>query len=357
MKSIMIYVIVFTIATFLVIQGKNKSSIYNIIGIGILAIFAAGRYHVGTDMVTYEHSFARYSAYTWVELLRNSNGEILFAAIAKITYSLGGRILSWGTFATLIVVPVYLALKKYYQGISVGVAFFVFLFFYYTISFNVTRQFIAVAFIFWGLHFIYEDRFISFLVIVILATGFHSSAPIALLLWFLWDHKSHYAVVGKRRILLLLMAVILIIGYQSVIEYITTNISLFSRFDEYAETSLAGANRDLYLNILELIILMIFRKSLINADKKNEYMYTLLIITVLVSFTGFTHPQVKRIAYFFAMPSKSVLLGYLSYGFVDQSKWLSKVLVCMYAIFVFILTAYIMQQGNLIPYSFNLALE
>lgn len=359
MSSLILYFAVFAVSTYFIAKStiyKNTYNIICIIGIGILIVFAAGRFHVGTDMNTYMNMFERYSNYTWPEFFANVDGDLLFAIIAKITYSQGGRVLTWGTFAFLIILPVYTTLRKQYPDISMGVAFFAFLCFYFAISFNITRQFIAVAIIFWGLKFVFQNQFIPFLVVVIVATGFHVSAPIALLVWFLWDHKAGSAIKGKRRLAFLIGVAVLVLLYQSAIEFVTNNIDALSSYASYAETSIRGQNRDLYLNLLELAVLLYFKRFLCK-DEKNDFMYSLLIISVMIGFTGFLHPQVKRMAYYFAMPSKIVLLGNLQYGFTKNSRILAKVLICIYVATVFVLTTYILRESNLIPYRFDLFSE
>lgn len=204
--------------------------------------------------------------------------------------------------------------------------------------------------------FVFQNRVIPFLLVVIVATGFHVSAPIAFLVWFLWDHKRNCAVKGRKKIVILIGVAILVFLYQSVIEFFTSNVDVLSSYASYAETSTRGQNRDLYLNLLELAVLLFFKRFL-SEDEKNDFMYSLLIISVMIGFTGFLHPQVKRMAYYFSMPSKLVLLGNLQYGFTKNSRMGARVLICVYVVAYFILTIYILGESNLIPYRFDLFSE
>lgn len=359
MTSLIVYFGVFIIGTYFICKGtlyKNTFNILCIIGILILIIFAAGRYHVGTDMNTYMNIFTRYSSYTWSEFFSNVDGDLLYAIIAKITYSLGGRVLTWGTFATLIILPVYIALRKQYPEASMGAAFFAFLCFYFSVSFNITRQFIAVAIIFWGLKFVFQNRLILFLIVIAVATGFHASAPIAFFVWFLWDHRNNCPINGYRKIILLVGVAVIVLLYQYAIEFVANNIDALSSYATYAETSTHGRNRDLYLYLLELIALLLLKKYLCE-DEKIDFMYCLLIISVMIGFTGFLHPQVKRMAYYFSLPSRLVLFGNMHYAFTENSRIYVKLIICVYVAAVFVLTAYILGESNLIPYRFDLFSE
>ena len=66
MESVEIYLLTFLVVTGCMYQQKVNKHTFNlfaIIGVFILIIFAAGRYHVGTDINTYTNIFERYSSY------------------------------------------------------------------------------------------------------------------------------------------------------------------------------------------------------------------------------------------------------------------------------------------------------
>lgn len=356
MESVEIYLLTFLVVTGCMYQQKVNKHTFNlfaIIGVFILIIFAAGRYHVGTDINTYTNIFERYSSYDWPTFFANVDSEVLYAIIAKVTYMCGGRVLTWGTFAALITIPTYLALKKQYPGIAIEVSFFVFGFSYYTTAFNVTRQIIAVAIIFWGMQFIYKNKLLPYLIAVLIATGFHKSAVIAVVIWFLWDHKSNCPISGKRRIITIIVATVLVFFYQNALEFLSSHVTFLSTYEGYAEISTRGQNRDLYVHIIEWVIIYFLQKHM-EEDKAVVMMINMLTISVLIGFTGFTHPQVKRMAYYFEMPAKLVLAGYLPYAFSERSRWLAKFMICLWFFALFVLSAYILGEANLIPYRFDL---
>lgn len=355
MGSLITYLGVFFSSTLCLNEGRKKYHIINLwslIGLSILFVFAAGRYHVGTDCNTYIHMFERYALEPWSQILQS--GEVLFCATAKICYMLGGRVLTWGVFAGMTVIPIYLAIYKQYPELYGFAAFFSFMSLYFAFSFNITRQFIAVAFVVWGMKFVFENKLIPFVLTIILATGFHLSAPVSGLIWFLWDHKKNEPINGRKKAILLIAITIFVFGYQEVITHITGQVSILGNYAAYAETSARGQNRDLYLHIAELIALLLLKAKMRIEDERVEVMYSLLIISVLIGFTGFTHPQVKRLAYYYAVPAKMILFGYLPNCFTENSKKLAVALICIYTSAYFTLTAYILGESNLIPYNFDL---
>lgn len=355
MGSLLIYFGAFAIGALFLNEGRKKSgpiNLWSIIGLFVLIMLAAGRYHVGTDYNTYIQMFERYASQPWIQVF--TSGEVLFVATAKVCYTLGGRVLTWAVFAGLTVIPIYLTIYRQYPKLYGVAAFFSFLCFYYAFSFNITRQFIAIALIVWGMQFIFKNKLLPFLFVIVLATGFHLSAPIAGLVWFLWDHKRNEPINRQKQIVILIAITVIVFGYQEVITYVTGNISLLENYASYANTSTRGQNRDLYLYIVELFMLLFLKGKMRSNDSRVEVMYSLLVISVLIGFTGFTHPQVKRLAYYYSVPAKLILFGYMPTCFTENSKKISVALICVYAAAYFILTAYILEEANLIPYQFDL---
>lgn len=141
--------------------------------------------------------------------------------------------------------------------------------------------------------------------------------------------------------------------YQNALEFLSSHVTFLSTYEGYAEISTRGQNRDLYVHIIEWVIIYFLQKHM-EEDKAVVMMINMLTISVLIGFTGFTHPQVKRMAYYFEMPAKLVLAGYLPYAFSERSRWLAKFMICLWFFALFVLSAYILGEANLIPYRFDL---
>lgn len=358
MIDLLIYFSVFIGATFFLNyrQENDKAiNVINIIGLVIIIVFAAGRYHVGTDYGTYIRIFERFGAINWSDFFQIVNSDYLFALLIKLTYPLGGRVLTWGTVAALTVIPAYLALRKEYSKVSITVAFTIFLFGYFATGFNVARQMIAVAICFYGLKFIFTNKLLPFILTTIIALGFHSSAIIVLPIWFLWDHKNNSPIDGSKRFFIILATAIVCAGYQKAIDLFTGGFDYYESYGVFAVESTRGQNRDIYIYALELFLILCFKEKLKTLDSRIGLIIDMLTISILIDLTGFYHPQVKRLAYYYAMPSRMILFGYLSSIFTnDRSQQIIKISTIIWFVAQFILIAYILKQANLIPYHFNL---
>ena len=355
MESLLIYITVLSIGTIFISSTKKKWGFAALIGLAIVIIFAAGRDVVGTDFETYVNGFKRNAAMSWSTFFETTHNDILFNLINKITYTQGGRVLTWGVIAALIVIPVYTTLRDEYPNISIGTSMYVFFFLMYTTAFNVSREYIAVAIVFWGIKYVFKDKFIPFAACVFIAGLFHKSAFIAIILWLLWSHKDHKPIKGTKRGFLIVITTIAVYAYQSIISLITSNISYFEDYESYAFDKAGGANRDFFLNLVVLFVILIASKNLKKLDPRLDYMVLLLTIATIIGITGFSHPQVKRIAYYFSLPAELTIFGYLPSTSKIFSKNLVKLLICMYALARFTLVAYYLKQGHLIPYEFSLS--
>ena len=356
MESLVVYISVFSIGSMLLAIGKNKKLKINFIGLlglFLVILFAGGRYHVGTDINTYMSRFISFQNTPWLIVFR-TNFELLYVTIAKISYSIGGRVLVLSIFASLIVIPTYITLVRFYPRCAIEVALLTFMFSFYSASFNVTKQYIATAIIFYFVQNVFNNKPIRFCIGVLLATMVHSTAILSILIWFMWDHEKNCPISLTKRLVVILGAIIAVFTYQYLIDFFASRFSMFAEYVSYSEFSDRGKNRDFWLGIMELIILYFFVRNLSQYDTRIQFFLDLYVIAILIGITGFSHPQVKRIAYYFAFPAKIVLFGYLPLSFTRDSGFFIKFCIWLYLIARFILVAYIFRQGDLIPYRFDL---
>lgn len=358
MIDLLIYFSVFVGATLFLNyrQGNDKTiNVVNIIGLIVIIFFAAGRFYVGTDYGNYIHLFSRISELNWFDFFKNHDGDILFGILVKLTYPIYGRISAWAAIAAITTIPVYITLRKEYPKASVSVAMLVFLISYYTTSFNVARQMLAVSLSFVAIKFIYENKFKSFFITILIALGFHATSLVIFPMWFLWDHKDNQSIDGNKKFFLILSIAIACFGYQYVINIFSSNIDYYEQYSQYAEETISGKNRDFYIYALEFIFILFFKEQLKIENSRFSLFFDLLTISILIGLTGFSQPIVKRLAFYYAMPAKMILFGHLHKVFAnDKSQPIVKIAIILWFMAQFILTAYIFKQAGLIPYRFNL---
>ena len=135
MLELLPYFITYGIVTILLAvptRDKLLRVICTVSAFVIIFIFSGGRYMVGTDSVTYQQIFERYTEMPWSEIFSPERKEILFAILSKVTYSYGGMFLTQGIFGVLTLLPVYDTLKKDYKQIPMHYEMTIFLILFFT---------------------------------------------------------------------------------------------------------------------------------------------------------------------------------------------------------------------------------
>ncbi len=350
-SSLIFYIVIFLFSAFLLNNKTKYKKLTVYLGFAILVIVASFRYMVGTDFLTYTRSISYYGDMTWNEFfslsLLEDFGNKLYT---RLTYQIGGYKLFFGTSALITILPIYLLVKYNFQRIYIGLSFVYFLLFFYPASYNIVWQYIAAGITFYSLKYIFSGNLIKFILLILLAFLFHKSAIVFLPIYFLWNHRENKIANLSIIIPTLLIVVIMVLNYSLFIELFST-IKVFEEYGAYAIGQDRGANRDFFVYLFMFIIFFIFLKKLRKIDERNMLFLIIFLISVLIGITGFYHPQVKRIAIYYQLPSM-ILIGYLPMLFVKEFRFFITLSISIMAIMFFIVTYYIIGSAQIFPYRF-----
>lgn len=277
------YIIVFFL---LLISDKISRKYVNFICFFILFIFLGIRYEVGRDLLWFypmaaEKELINFSLFDNLKnvditvwkgnyyLYRYLGFEILDKTLFKIVWFLGEP-----QFITLIYS--YLGLifikngilkieKKYIKYIWILFFCFSEFFFLYT---NLIRQSVAISIIFYSYKFIEERKPIKFLICILLAMGFHTSAIFMLPLYFF-----NYIKRVNRKILILIY--ILCFFGKEIILTIMQLGWIPKKYIGYVLNSFSVGIKTYYLFFLLGVLLLIF----INQIDREKRMLVLIVFT------------------------------------------------------------------------------
>lgn len=150
------------------------------------------------------------------------------------------------------------------------------------------------------------------------------------------------------RIFVVLALILIIINFASAMS-ILNQFEILDKYSLYIN-SIRTANNEVILKMLILVFILPFRKRLIEQDKENAIFLYLLIIDLILTFTGDISPFIKRIALYFGIVRIFVLSSIIRSIKRKNEKFLFCAGVIGYAILYFILSYYILDQGDVIPY-------
>lgn len=281
MKKILFYIFLLFILIILMCFGyKTKFNIFGNLIFSILFLVSAMRYYVGWD----------YDWYHWVCGTGNKLDYqyLRLELIPKLMIQL-----SWFTQSTQLffIISSFLITFLFYISIKENsndylLSFFIFFTypFFYLDSFSIIRQWMAIIIIFYFSKYLIDKKFITFILGVIIASLFHSSAIIVLLfiplIYLNLDYRFSFFVV-----------VFVFLFRYKLADIIISKLPYGMMYSNYITNNIGnGGNLILYINIIICLLILVFKNHLINLNVKNKfYINTILggtIIAILFTHLG-----------------------------------------------------------------------
>lgn len=333
---------------------RPNTFFYNIVTCAALAIpiLMAGYRTCGTDTLQYIYSYVKTIDYSWEKIFEmiSERGEGGHIILTKLLGYFSHPRIYLAVYGFITVFFVYKA-TTYLKPDSVALVMFLYYLVFFVNSFNGMRQYVAIAISAYSLKFVFERKPISFVLLILLASTFHTSVLLVLPVYFLWQKKGDtISWVLLFPILIILLYAVLNLG--SVLDSLSsyeTESSQIQRYSSYTDT-MDSKNRDLYLNLLTAAIAVFHLPRLRALDKRNGFFVILMVIGTILNICGFTSPYAKRIMLYFCIAEIWVLAEIPKCYKDHHSVWAARILVMLYAIARFTIIAYFLGQSNLIPY-------
>lgn len=332
--SLLFYILSFSISAVIYKQYvKTNKRIFIVVSFIIPMLIGGLRYNVGTDYMNYLNAYQN-----------NENIDIgfsIFSRIARIFDDFKVLFFMYNFFTLLFL---FIGLENV-KNENRSKAYFIFLFLYYTTSFNAMRQMLAVSIIFCAYKYVYKNNFLKYSVMVLLASIFHTTAIFLLVLYPILKSTKKW-----QQIIFILTLIVIILNYQYLLSLLT-KIPIFSHFEIYNEKVVAEfSNKSLYLELLFCIFIYLHKSKIINYDKINSVYLYIYTMGVLFSFIGFINPYVKRFAIYLLMPNISLLSAIPELYIKRENKFINTVLVSFLPLLKFVILIYILKQSKIIPY-------
>lgn len=356
----------FLIILFSHILEKNKTNDGNkilkkvniIIIIIIMTAFAGYRdENIGTDVLVYAKPVLNaVNNYGFSFAYQTANVECLFVVIAQIASFIDGNI---NTFLLLIQLIMSILIIKYAlyekETKNIPLCLMTYLCMFYGIGFNLMRQSIAMLIVLYGIRFIKQNKLLKYIITIIIATLFHTTAIFMISLYPIWTLlKKKDKVIYK-----FLIIAILVVAMLFILPILNGLISLgivpekFVRYVYAMQES--TVNIQYILTIVKIILLFIcyFIKSRVKDKESSNFAYFLLVIDIVLFQLGAITPFVERISYYFGIIGYMELLPRV-YTIVKKDKF-NKYSVSIIIYTVLILYFYVsfvfLGVSSIVPYT------
>lgn len=303
-KKIYIYILIFLpIFIIGIIFNKfwNKSSrtkkCYLVITFFPLLLISGLRADsVGTDTYNYLSGFRTIrdvSSSSMFEVVRWEYGYVLLNKLSSILSNNEQILLVLTSFLVLIGVMYFI----YKNSENVVLSVFLYISLYlYLFSFNGIRQAIAMSILVMGFHLILERKFLRYFIVVLVATLFHETAILMLLLYFIYYFKFDI----KNVLAILFIFIISFISVESIINYFLS----FTRSLSYIDTNNIIEQSGFLFPLINLSIFFFILYIKLTNRINDPTLDFFLFIAILGVFTGLLSMKVYkllRLNYYFMM--------------------------------------------------------
>lgn len=344
--SILLYFSIITLVSYFgFLAEKNKLNrqglIYIIICVLILSIFSGMRgINVGADTRNYvthiRYGFEKVNSY------RNEPGLYFIIRISQIFIQ--------NVNFTLVLIAltinglIFLRLWTMRNSVSLSYSTFTYLTLFYLHTFSGIRQWLAISIVFYATYYLFENKYILFLISILLATLFHKSAlimlPIMLIFMIVFKEKNKILDYCKNKlyvILFLLVLFVLIISFLNKYQVYIFNLE---------RTSGSGIFGWLKLIIISALYIHL-RMNNFYEDSSLRKSFLISFIGSILVLPGFYYKNIARIALYYNS-SNILLYGMLFRLRDDKSIKKMLIIVSIFNISIFILE--ILLNTRIIPY-------
>lgn len=311
----MIYLLIFFVTTLLFcLAYKNKDKkitfiILSIITIMCPTILAALRStSIGTDVEVYvvplfkqaliSNSFSDFS-----NMVSAHDIELFFKLLIYFSTKFFSNINVTLFFIHLpICLLFYVAAMQNKDKAYPPLVYLLFLLTFYNMSLNIMRQFIAVAVIFYAFKNLEKEKYLNYILLVIIASFFHVTAIISIAFPLIY-----IACKSKRRILysIILITVLCVglINYNNLLSLLyNTGIIPYKYITRYSITdyNISVNFADELIRIFPLLLIF-FQSKIMKNSKNNIYFTTIAIFDFVLIQVSILVPFAQRICIYFTI--------------------------------------------------------
>lgn len=315
------------------IQGRIYWFIAILIAAMPLIYIAAVRYNVGADFQSYYKYYLnilggrRYSAFTGIFTRERGQYEILYYLANLLIASLHLSAPWMLAFtAILFLMPVYKRIftDSPYPVVSI---FLLIAMGYYCYFLNGTRQMIGAAFLMLSIPFIEKKKFVPFLIMVLIATGFHTTCIVFLAVYIIAYVNISMKVMAAVTVIMFVFGNV----FGNIANSILSGLEYYS---SYLQSSYAERGQG-YIVLAINIVLVVFTTVYYQKDNKLYQIYYGLQIFALwaAALTG-KIVLIDRYRMVFGLPS--VVLVPMAISGIEDSKTrrvIGAIVILMYFIY------------------------
>lgn len=357
--STVFYIFIAFAAAFLLNEGKKhegstRGRLFVAASLLLLTAVAAVRYGIGTDFYSYTNVYNEMLKVSigGAPTVVGSGGQTVWI-IAKLASFMGGTVAFYALFELLTVTLFWLGLREYDLK-DHFMPMFIFVMMFYPTSFNIMRQVLSAAIVFFALRYVYRRKILIFVILVVIASNMHTTAITFLpvyIIWLIIDRKGSRLFIDEDRSDATLAAVYSITAAICLtVPYFITELSGKSHFFYYLNFAEGSSNFSYIISSVLLLLMIVFARKTIYGDMKMNMLLILAALGTGIDAIGYFSFDIKRLSlYFFPLPA-AVIIGAICERCPERYRKPARILAMAGAVAWFVLFFVIANQGQVSPY-------
>lgn len=305
-------------------------------------LFATIRYNIGTDYESYW--------YYYIGNNYSSEYEPLFQLINYIS-----RYIFHDFYGVLLICAILTygfilaSLIKLKEDVSIAIGLWVYYCYYYVASFNVMRQMLAVSIVLYATILLSENKKIKFIILVIIASMFHSSAVLAfafLLLNGALKVKSKYWMV-----LLYIGTIGLMFGGGYLLNSLSSILGEYSKYITNTNSIISFSYMlDKLPTFLIIAIPIIIYLKYYRNDSKYDLFCVCGLFSAVILIMGYHFNWFQRVMYYFDIMQVPIVAIIVKRVKLVQNRVIVKILVIGFYLFYFWYSSVFRGSNGGVPY-------
>lgn len=322
---------------------NNKGAVMMVLSCIAIWLPSALRYNVGIDNEGYLMQFNAINQFS-DSFVYYEPGYGILCYLCKVCFN-DYQVLLFIT-ATLTGGLIWHSIYKYSNNLILCIIGIIAVNMYF-MSYTVIRQFIAIAILTTSFQSIKERKLFRFIIINLLAIGFHYTAVVFGPLYFLYTENTK--LITLRNLILLFGIVILFFNLGYVLNGVFATVaSLREGYSDYEIMDTSKNIKEVIFILPILIYTLFFKKYLFNFNNQNQVFIWVLIMLILSKILGTIIPVFSRAHYYFVFGGP-ILLSYATRIKPLNLRFVLLVLILVYYIWSIILI-FNYQWEDFLPY-------
>lgn len=283
-----------------IVASHQRKKIYLVLVFLIISVPAATRYDVGNDYLAYLKLSEYFQSFSSI-IAAKAVHDVEYSFIIMSFVFKNAPMLIFATYALLTQFFIIKGIWYHREYISPSLFLFIYLMSFYLRTYNIFRQSLAIAIVFFAIKYIKEKKLAKYILFVCIATLFHKTAFVSIILYY-WLQPSK-AMSTAKKVLMYTWPIFVLLLSDGLINKV---YSIIPFFKSYASTYQLVAGESIFTigSLLQTFIYVLYlynRKKIRNG--KDEFTMSLLdksmLAQIFFHFASYKLDHAARIGLYF----------------------------------------------------------